>query len=76
MTVKALLEKTNHELVVRILFKLQLSAVLHELLEFYRVTLAQLLERSLDLLFLDIIILVVLVAAWETLPRQTPPQEI
>jgi hypothetical protein len=43
MSDHAFLEKPNYICVVRILFKLQTSAILHEFLEFWRMALAQFL---------------------------------
>lgn len=51
-------KKFNAEIVIRPLFEFQCSAVFHELFEFLRVTFAQLIKGSFNLLFLDILILI------------------
>ena len=66
----ALDEESFARAVVRLLLELQAAAVLHELSEFRRVAAAQLLQRRFNLLFLNRVVLLVLAAAWQTLPRQ------
>lgn len=62
--------------IVWILFKLELATVLHELLELHWVALTQFLERGLDLLLLDVVVLIILVSAWQTLPWEGSSQEV
>jgi hypothetical protein len=64
MPYHALFKKTNHELVIRILLKLQGSTILHEFLEFWGVPLAKLLKRCLNLLLFNIVILFSLAFSW------------
>lgn len=73
---EALLEHVDEELVVGLLLELELPTVLHVLLELWRVALAKLLKRSLQLLLLYVVILLVLVPPRETLPGQTALQEV
>jgi hypothetical protein len=54
--------------VVWILSKTQTSAVVHELLEFFGLVLAELLDLDFLLLFLDVGILLGLRSSWESLP--------
>ena len=68
MPLQAALEEAHARPVVRLLFELERTAVLHELTELRGVTAAQLFQRRLDLLFLDVVVLFVLGATWETLP--------
>jgi hypothetical protein len=67
----ALFKKSNNVLVVRILFKFQGSAIFHELLEFGGMTFAKFFQSCLCLLLFDVIVLLVLASARETLPRKT-----
>ena len=68
MPSQARLEEADAGPVVRLLLELERAAVLHEFFKFRRVSSAQLLERSLDLLLLDRVVLFVLAATWQTLP--------
>jgi hypothetical protein len=56
----ALVEASDHELVVWLLGELKLLGVLHVLLETRRKALAQLTQRGLHLLLLDVVVLLVL----------------
>ena len=56
----AAFEEIDTSAVVRFLFELERAAILHELPELARVSPAKLLERRLNLLLLDIVILLVL----------------
>ena len=69
MARQATLEEVKAGPVVGLLFELEASAVLHELTELTWVASTQLLQRSLNLLFLDVVVLFVLGATRETLPR-------
>jgi hypothetical protein len=73
---KTVLEQSNALLVVWFLFELQRPAVLHELFKFSRVALAQLFQRSLDLLLLNSRILLVLRASRKSLPGQSSLQKV
>ena len=64
MPLQAALEKAHARPVVRLLLELECTAVLHELTELRGVTAAQLFQRRLDLLFLDVIVLFILRSAW------------
>lgn len=66
----AVLKKAEADPVVGLLFELELAAVLHILTELGGVAAAELLKRGLDLLFLDVVVLFVLGAAWESLPGE------
>lgn len=57
-------EQAHAIFVVRILFKFQTSAILHIFFEFNRVTAAQLIERRLQLLFLNVFVFLILVFSW------------
>jgi hypothetical protein len=72
----AILEETNHSLVIGLLFELERSAQLHELFEFIRLSLAEVGERRLNLLLLDRRVLFVLGAARKSLPRQGALKEV
>ena len=60
MPLHATLEKANASPVVRLLLELESAAILHELTELGRVPAAKLLERRLNLLLLDIVVLFIL----------------
>ena len=62
-------KETNHILVVRVLCELKLSAIVHELLEFFGISLAQLIHSNFNLLFLDVVVLLILASSWQSLPR-------
>lgn len=72
----AALEKAQNELVVWVLSELELAAVVHELAELLRVSLAQLVDSDFEFLLLDVVVLFVLRTPWQTLPRKTPAQEV
>ncbi len=63
-------------LVIRILLKLKSSTVLHELLELRRLTLAKLIKTRLKLLLLDVTVLLILSATWQSLPGKASFQEV
>jgi len=73
---EAFLKKSNQVRVVGFLLELEAAAVLHVLLELWWVTLAELLKWSLDLLLLDVVVTLILAAAWESLPGEAAPQEV
>ena len=66
----ARLEEVETGAIVGLLLKLQLATVVHVLAELGWVSTAELLERRLDLLLLDVVVLFILGAAWETLPGE------
>ena len=72
----ALLEDRHDVAVVRLRSELQLAAVLHEGLELARLVQAQLVQRHLLLLSLNVVVFLVLRAAGQTLPGQGAAQEI
>lgn len=67
---QARFEEADASPIVRLLLEFEGTAVLHELSEFRRVATTELLQRSLNLLLLDRIVLLVLAATWQTLPRE------
>ena len=72
----AALEVVQAGAIVGLLLELERPAVLHVLAELSRVTAAELLERRLDLLLLDVVVLLVLGATWQTLPWQLALQQV
>jgi hypothetical protein len=70
MASHAFFKKANDVFVVRVLFKLQTPAVLHEVLEFLGKTLAELLQSSFHFLLLNGIVLLIFGPAWQTLPGE------
>ena len=70
MSLHASLEEVYAGTIVRFLFEFKRATVLHELEEFAGVTLAQVLQRRLNLLFLDVVVLFILGSPWQALPRQ------
>ena len=66
----ALVKEADTELVVRVLLELQRATVLHIFFKLDRVAAAELVEGRLQLLFLDVLILLVLIFSWKVLPRQ------
>ena len=76
MSRQASFEETNASSVVRFLLKLERAAVLHELAELNGMSAAQLLQRRLNLLFLNVVVLFVLAAPGEALPRQSSLDEV
>ena len=76
MPLHAAIEETETGLVVGLLLELELSAVLHVLTEFGGVAPAELLERRLNLLLLDVVVLFILRATWKSLPRELTLDEV
>lgn len=72
----AALEVVEALTIVGLLLEFERSAVLHVLAELARVTAAELLKTGLNLLLLDVVILLVLGATRETLPRQLALDEV
>ena len=70
------LEEPKDVAVVRVRDEANRSAVLHELLELARQTLAELFQRYFFFLLLDVVVFFVLRPAGETLPRQLALQEV
>ena len=66
----AAFKQAEDELVVGVLSELEFAAIVHELTELLGVALAQLVDSDLQLLLLDVVVLLVLRAARQTLPRQ------
>lgn len=64
MSAHASLKHAEDYFVVRILLKLQRSAVLHELLELGGLAFAEVIQARLQLLLLDVAVFLVLGAAW------------
>ena len=69
-------EKAEAVLVIGLLLELQAAAIHHEVVELLGHTVAEILQPRLELFVLDILILFVLVTAWEPLPRQTALHEV
>ena len=76
VSLHALLKEANASSIVRLLLELQRTAILHKLPKFGRMAPAKLLQRRLNLLLLDGIVLLVLATAWQTLPRQRSLDQI
>ena len=76
MTNHALLPKAYTHGVVGRIFKLQLSAILHVLLELSGVAFAKLVESRLYLLLLDIVVFFVFGSTRESLPGQNTLQQV
>lgn len=72
----AVLEEAKAGPVVGLLLELQLAAVLHVLTELGRVSTAKLLQRSLNLLLLDVVVLFILGATWKSLPWELTLEEV
>jgi len=72
----ARLEEVDAKAVVWLLFKFQLAAVLHELAELNWMASAQLLQRRLNLLLLDVVVLLILGATGQTLPGKRTLEQI
>jgi hypothetical protein len=64
----AILKQVYDETVVWILSEAQVSAVIHELLELVRLVFAELFNRNLLFLLLDVGVLLSLGSTWEALP--------
>ena len=76
VSLHAALEEPNACLVIRLLLKFQRPAVLHEVLEFVRMSAAQLFKWRLDLLFLDCSILFVFASSGKALPWERSLQQV
>ena len=76
MALHAALEVVEALAVVRLLLELERAAVLHVLAELAGVTAAELFKTRLNLLLLDVIVLLVLGATGQTLPRQLTLDEV
>ena len=63
-------EKVETRAIVWFLLELERPAVFHELAELARVATAELLQTRLNLLLLNVVVLLVLRAPGQTLPRQ------
>jgi hypothetical protein len=72
----ATLKETKDVLIVGILGELEFAAVVHELAEFFRVALAQLIDGHFELLLLNVVVLLVLGAPRKSLPGKTASQEV
>lgn len=72
----ARLEEPDQMFVVGRLRELQLLTVLHVVLEARREAAAQLSERGLDLLFLDVVVLLVFGSSGESLPWELSEHEV
>ena len=70
VSTQAMLEQLHAVLVIWLFFEFKVAAIRHELVKLCRLPLAQIFERNLQLLFLDVKVLLVLVLAWKTLPRE------
>ena len=68
MPAHAILKQLNNETVVWILCEAQISAVIHELLELIRLVFAEVINRNLLFLLLDVSILLCLRSTREALP--------
>lgn len=66
----ARIEQPVRRLVVGFLVELQRSALVHELLEFVGLSAAKILKRRFNFLLLDVVVLLILGTAWESLPGQ------
>ena len=76
VSLHAILEKSDARAIVGLLLKLELAAVLHELAELVRVTAAKFFKTGLNLLFLDVVVLLVFAATGKALPRQRAFDEV
>jgi hypothetical protein len=76
MARKTVFKQADALLVVRLLLELQGTTVLHELLEFIRVALAKLGQRSFNLLFLNGSVFFIFRSARKSLPRQCSLQKV
>ncbi len=72
----ATLKESQNILIVWILSELELSAIVHEILEFLWVAFAEFIDSDLKLLLFDVVVLLVLGSAWESLPWETASQEV
>ena len=76
MSLETFLKKSKTVLVIGLFFKLQTTTVHHVVIKLLRNPLAKVLQLSLQLLNLDVLVLLVLVASRESLPRQTALDKI
>lgn len=76
MALLALAEQVEAERVVGLLLELELAAVLEEVLELVRLVLAERIEGSFHLFFLDQRVFCGFVFTVQTLPGQRSAQEI
>ena len=76
VTLHTSLKQADNVAVVRLSFEGQTSAVVHEFLELVRVVQAELVKGHFLLLALDGVVLLLLGAAWKTLPRETTAQKV
>jgi hypothetical protein len=76
VSIHAFVEQAQHEFVVGVLVELQTATVLHELLEFGGLALAQFIQRCLHLLLFYVAVLLVFAPPGKTLPWQTALQKI
>ena len=76
MSGRSSFEETNSHVVVWFLIELQGPAVLHVLLKFRRVVLAQLCKRDSQFRFFDGFILFIFVLAWKSLPWERSLEQI
>ena len=76
VTLHAIFEESNTGLVVWCLFKLERSAVIHELLEFGWVSTAKILKWCFNFFLLDRVVLFVLASTGQALPWKRSFQQI
>lgn len=72
----AAFEQADDVAVIRVLGEAEATAVMHELLELFGLVAAEVLDRSLLLLLLDVSVLFSLRAAGQALPREGTAQEV
>ena len=72
----AAFEESDDVAVVGVLGEAEASAVVHELLEFLGLVLAELLDLHLLLLFLDVGVLLGLRSSWKSLPWESTLEEV
>lgn len=63
-------------LIIRFLFKLQLSRIVQKVLKFFGVSSAQVLDARYCFLNLNLFIFLFLCFCWQALPRQRPSNEV
>jgi hypothetical protein len=71
-----LVEKPCEVLIVRLRSKVDLAAVLHELLDLHWLVLAELIKGDFLLFLFDILIFFCLTTAWQALPRKAASQKV
>ena len=76
MSFHAALKLRKNEAVVRIRSEAKLATVEHKLFKFGGLVEAELVDSDLHLFALDVVVLLVLGAAGQSLPRKRPSQEI